>query len=276
MLRRADAGRGLERPCDRAEDLQPRVSRLQLVNGGRELSPSGDVAPLGALHGSSAHAQVSRADASIGRRMTDLALLCVLDMMPMGVLLVDALRVVVRTNARAREIVSSAGALSIGADGRCHARQGQNETRFQLALTAALGGALGGADAAGDLRFVALGAMEGHAPLIAQLCTVEVGDEYWAAVYLFGEHAQLTASAQALRSVFGLTAAESELAVALAYGATLSEYARTRGITINTAKTQLRGALSKTATRRQSALIRLILLQLPCVSALGGSATSFA
>lgn len=270
-LRRADAGGGLERSetYDRADD--PKARRFEVVNGGRQLSSRGDVRRVGVLHGPGAHPYAHRDDRSGGRRMADVALLSVLDMMPMGVLVVDASRMVVRMNARAREVVSSSGALSIGTDGRCYARQGQNEGRFQQALSLTL--AIG--EPAGAFRFVALSDADGEAPLVAQLCSVEVGDESWAAIFLFGARAQLSASAQALRSVFSLTVAESELAVALAYGATLSEYARTRGITINTAKTQLRGALSKTATRRQSALIRLILLQLPCVSNAGAGAPWF-
>lgn len=273
-VRRADVESAQQRRTtfDRVDAPHGRPNHLELVEGGRESSLHGDVSHPGSLHVPELRARVQRVERSGGRRLVDVALLSVLDMMPMGVMLIDHARRVVRMNERARALVSAIGALSVGADGRCHARQGQNESRFQQAL----GAALAGADAVGDLRFVALSASEGRAPLIAQLCTVEVGDAYWVAVYLFGEHAQLSASAQALRSVFGLTAAESELAVALAYGSTLSEYARTRGITINTVKTQLRGALSKTATRRQSALIRLILLQLPCISDSAASARSSA
>lgn len=266
-VRRADAVSAAQHPktLERADVSRARVSRLELLEGGLDPSLNGDGGRVTPHRIPELCPSAHRNERSNGRRLVDQALLCVLDMMPMGVLLVDTKCRIVRMNARAGAFISATGVLNIGADGRCYARQGQQDSRFQHALSTAL--AIGAPT--GDARFVALGAAEGQAPVVAQVCTVGAGSESWAAIFLFGEHAQLSASAQALRSVFGLTSAESELAVALAYGSTLSEYARTRGITINTAKTQLRGALSKTATRRQSALIRLILLQLPCVSAAG-------
>jgi DNA-binding CsgD family transcriptional regulator len=66
--------------------------------------------------------------------------------------------------------------------------------------------------------------------------------------------------------VFGLTTAESELAVALTQGSTLTECAQRRGVTINTAKTQLRHILNKAGTHRQSELVRPALLLVPLKS----------
>jgi DNA-binding CsgD family transcriptional regulator len=66
------------------------------------------------------------------------------------------------------------------------------------------------------------------------------------------------ATAQQLMQMFGLTAAEARLARALAAGETLESYAQASDLRRNTVKTQLRAIFEKTATDRQSALVRLI------------------
>lgn len=73
-----------------------------------------------------------------------------------------------------------------------------------------------------------------------------------------------------LRALFGLSSREAQLAEAFLQGKRLEEYASERGISINTAKTQLRAVFAKTDTRRQAELIRL-LDAMPVVSA--GAAT---
>ena len=52
-----------------------------------------------------------------------------------------------------------------------------------------------------------------------------------------------------------LTQAEARVTAALCNGSTLKEYAQSRGISEGSARNQLKQALSKTATRRQSELV---------------------
>lgn len=61
-----------------------------------------------------------------------------------------------------------------------------------------------------------------------------------------------------LCELFGLTPAEARLAVALASGASLANYSDGRGISIGTARNQLKQVLSKTGTRGQSELVRTL------------------
>ena len=63
-----------------------------------------------------------------------------------------------------------------------------------------------------------------------------------------------------LRVVHGLTPAESRLAGLFVAGHSLEEAAKRLSISIHTARTHLKRILSKTRTRRQSALVRLLLL----------------
>jgi DNA-binding CsgD family transcriptional regulator len=75
-----------------------------------------------------------------------------------------------------------------------------------------------------------------------------------------------------LRDVYGLSAAEAELASLLMSGQNLGEAARSRSVTMNTAKSQLRNVLRKTGSRNQAELMRtLIVGPAGMLRGLGGS-----
>lgn len=61
-----------------------------------------------------------------------------------------------------------------------------------------------------------------------------------------------------LRQALGLSTAEARLVAALCHGGSLATAAKEMQISVNTAKTQLASAFSKTGTRRQSELIALV------------------
>jgi len=65
---------------------------------------------------------------------------------------------------------------------------------------------------------------------------------------------------QLLRHVYGLTPAEVKVAVAMAEGETLKQYSERRRISRNTAASQLKRAFDKTGLRRQTELVRWLLL----------------
>jgi DNA-binding CsgD family transcriptional regulator len=61
-----------------------------------------------------------------------------------------------------------------------------------------------------------------------------------------------------LRHGFNLTPAESRLALALGGGDTLNEFAERQGVSVGTARVQLKAVMAKTSTRRQSELVALL------------------
>lgn len=61
-----------------------------------------------------------------------------------------------------------------------------------------------------------------------------------------------------ISELFGLTPAEAALAAGLCKGMTLQDYAERRGISVGTARIQLKSIFSKTGAGRQSDLIRLL------------------
>lgn len=65
---------------------------------------------------------------------------------------------------------------------------------------------------------------------------------------------------KAFQKLFGLTAAELRLCLALADGLSLAEFEEKYGVTINTVRNQLKSIFGKTNTRRQGDLVRLIFL----------------
>ena len=64
---------------------------------------------------------------------------------------------------------------------------------------------------------------------------------------------------QQVARAHGLTVAETALLAALIDGATLIEFAERRGISVHTARNQLKSVFQKTGTRRQTELLRLAL-----------------
>ena len=69
----------------------------------------------------------------------------------------------------------------------------------------------------------------------------------------------LTPDPVVLRAAFGLTATESEVALALVGGASASAIARDRAVALETIRSHLKTIFSKTGTRRQANLVALIL-----------------
>ena len=62
-----------------------------------------------------------------------------------------------------------------------------------------------------------------------------------------------------LSQIFGLTQAEARLLTGLVGGLSLAEYAETAGVSVQTARSQIKAIFAKTGVRRQSELMRLVL-----------------
>jgi DNA-binding CsgD family transcriptional regulator len=71
--------------------------------------------------------------------------------------------------------------------------------------------------------------------------------------------AQLSLPERQLRDIFGLTPAETRLALALLKGADLREAAQSFGISRDTARNQLTSIFAKTDVNRQTELIQLMM-----------------
>lgn len=82
-------------------------------------------------------------------------------------------------------------------------------------------------------------------------------------MFLFESNIDNDKSSADVARIFGLTKAEARLTLAIANGVTATEYCSNNGISINTAYSQIKNILSKTGTRRQAELVKLVLQHSP-------------
>ncbi len=95
-------------------------------------------------------------------------------------------------------------------------------------------------------------------PLVGRQAAV-LGVGKAAALVLVHDPAQKAAPGhRMMQDLFGLTAAETELAGGLALGARLEEIAEEQGVKLSTIRTHLKSLLLKTDTDRQSSLVQLL------------------
>ena len=85
------------------------------------------------------------------------------------------------------------------------------------------------------------------------------GQEKALLITLTDNHPAGQIPAEALMALFELTGAEARLASALVAGTSLEQYALLRGVTVGTARYQLKQVLAKTGSSRQSDLVRRVL-----------------
>jgi DNA-binding CsgD family transcriptional regulator len=79
-------------------------------------------------------------------------------------------------------------------------------------------------------------------------------------ILFFSKLGQFSTNAkEVLKKLYGLTEAESRLAVMLLGGLSIEQSAQRLGITLNTARTHLKKLFLKTETNRQGELIRVML-----------------
>lgn len=107
----------------------------------------------------------------------------------------------------------------------------------------------------------------GRAPLWVQIASVRAGDlsvirDIPMAMLVVQDTKRVDASRlDVLQAMFGVTPAEAWLAGKLASGCSLEEASRSKGVGMNTVRTQLKSLFLKTGTRRQGELIAFILKQ---------------
>jgi DNA-binding CsgD family transcriptional regulator len=185
-----------------------------------------------------------------------------LDRVPWGVIVVDQTGRVLAANAAAEAVLKKQDGLRV--------RQGRLETENPAqtsdlrrlvhgAATLRLdgGGQPGGALAierrSGGRRLVILVAPLRGGRMLADTARPR------AVLFVAEGDGQLVAPETTIMGLFGLTAAEAQIALALSSGKTMDEIASERGVSKNTVRAQMQVILSKTGTSRQAEVVRLIL-----------------
>jgi DNA-binding CsgD family transcriptional regulator len=196
--------------------------------------------------------------------------LAVLDTVPSAILLLDGHHRVLHANAAADTELRRADPLKLNLSGELQTRGTSSaQAALRSAIQAALDPVRGARE---DLPTVAqLSRRNGEAlsvqvlPLpksngTAKVTTISQRLAACAVVVHGGTSRIPTVGPQLLRHLYGLTPAEIQVVLALAEGYTLKRYAERRGISRNTVASQLKSAFSKTGLRRQSELVRWLLL----------------
>lgn len=167
-----------------------------------------------------------------------------LDMLGLGIVLCDPGGSAHHANRAARNALKDAGLRLEG--GRIMASNLADGMRLQSLLDRAGSGQSGGARfGMGQLAIDLLATME---PAIPGMIVLMVSRPA----------ARATPPLALLSDIYGLTVAEATLAAAICGGSNVNDYAAARGITIATARCQLRQVLAKTGASRQSDLVRQV------------------
>ena len=198
------------------------------------------------------------------------ALADALDRFPTGVVLLDARGQVVRKNIAARVILERDDGLS-ERDGMLHAADPDDHEALRGFIEEAIEMSRGDGSGPGHLRSISRPSGERPFPLLVNPLRPRGGDptlaDVVAVVYVSSLEGGTLRQSGALRELYGLTDAESHLVELLCQGCSLEEAAHVRGVTMNTARSQLKQVFAKTHTSRQSELVRLVLAG---VASIGG------
>jgi DNA-binding CsgD family transcriptional regulator len=197
-----------------------------------------------------------------GARRTHLALGEVVDRLPNGVLLLDAQRRVVIRNQAAERIIALDDGFCIDRNGVSAADARENAELHKL-IADALDAGSGGKTAA--RRFATISRPSGKrdfalmvSPLLARR-EGSASSEIVAVLFVVDPEGGEPPVPEVLEHLYSLTHSEAEIVRLLSTGISLEEAARSRGISINTARSHLKHAFSKTGTSRQGELVRLII-----------------
>lgn len=179
-----------------------------------------------------------------------------LDLLPMATLLFDEHGRVTHQNHRALALFASTDMLRIE-HGQLYARNQTLSRRLHFEIGTAIQASRG---VATPLNDVLLLPRNDHQPLMLMSAPMKSRQGHGGAMlFVFDPEITPSLTTSRVRQLFGLSEAEASLAVALCSGQTLDEFASTRGVSLNTAKTQLKNTFLKTGAKRQAELVSLLL-----------------
>jgi DNA-binding CsgD family transcriptional regulator/PAS domain-containing protein len=184
--------------------------------------------------------------------------------LPDGVALIDVERRLVYANAALRRIAAIGDGLGLGAEGLT-APEATTRHALGRAVTAALAALAGKVGLLPTAGTVAVPRPSGMSPWFVRALPMrqaslgEAPAGFQGALLLVSDGEQRSKPGAALLGkLFGLTPAEAALAASLAAGRRAEEHAKRRGISVETARTQLAAIRRKTGCRRQADLAALL------------------
>lgn len=201
--------------------------------------------------------------AKLHSRLAMLQARCVsLDSFSAGVIIVDSDGRILQMNEAACRMLEANDGLTASL-GRITLWDHREQSEFLIAIHNASSAAMGnGLESDSSL---AVHRPSGNRPYLLRLRPIRssrlLGTEQTAGAIIFvmDPHSQDNVHPSTLTRSFGLTPAEAKLSIALLSGKSLDECSVQLDISLETARTHLKRILSKTGTKRQGELIRLLL-----------------
>lgn len=183
------------------------------------------------------------------------AALGALNLLAVGVVLVDDTGRILNANRVAQEVLGRDDGLCLSG-GRLLAAYSQDHLSLGRSIAAATA-AIGASGALSCAR------PSGRRPLSVVVKPLRRHGQPerpgLAAVFVTDPEQEVAAQAEDFAGLYGLTPAEARLASRLVRGMSPAQAASALGLTVNTVRTHLKRIFSKTETRRQSDLVRLLL-----------------
>lgn len=176
-----------------------------------------------------------------------------LDRMRCGVIVCDGNAEVLWQNRAAERVLRARDSLRTSGK-RLTAASAEETSAMRMMIAALASAPTGGAPSPDRCLVLNRGSDKPVQILIQPLDSAR--GERRALVLISEAHRPPVLSAEIIARVFSLSPAESRLAAALCTGLTVNEYADAHGVTVGTARFQLKQVLAKTGARRQSDLIR--------------------
>lgn len=179
-----------------------------------------------------------------------------------GYAFLDGNGTILATNRRAEEIFAAADGL-VSRGGRLSCVAGSDERRLQAVLAQAAETALRSGISPGSALAVRRGPL--RSPYIVAVVPVSAEGQ------IFGRHGAATVvlisdpghppevAAQLVQATFGWTHAEASVAALVVAGKRPREIARSRGVSLETVRSQLKSVFAKAGVSGQSELIRLLM-----------------
>jgi len=189
------------------------------------------------------------------------ALADAIDRFPTGVSLLDARGHLVLANRGARKIFAQNDGIAL--DGTTVRAAGAADEALRRAIAGSVEAAIAGRLIESAVLSVSRRSGARPYPVMIGPLRPHSGDPTAADALVVLYVADLEQGAlrrrEVLRELYGLTEAETQLVELLCQGSTLDEAADARGVTMNTARSQLKQVFAKTHTSRQSELVRLVI-----------------
>lgn len=183
--------------------------------------------------------------------------LAALNALPQGVVVLDAWQCIHHANPAAERLLAQRGPMGVH-QGRLRCNEGATQARWQ-ALVAAACGQAGAPRAAGALRLATDAGSLMAMVLPLQPChAAAVRQRPMALAVLADPHAPLALDHRLVGSALGLSPTEARLALLLASGQSVKDFAACEGVSWHTARTHARNLMGKTGCRRQVELVQLV------------------